>query len=121
MQQYQIEEEEAKDSHEYGSNPGQDDFSKLISITKIDLSTTDSHMHNDDNSKSEGGDNTDHKGDIISLANTIIEPHTVMIELIHTAVASTTMFAIRHTITVAELAVENFIVLWCEGDFFVMS
>jgi len=78
-------------------------------------------MYTNNSRKNKCANNTNHKSCVISLPNTIIEPHAMMIEITDTSIASTAMFAGCPTIAIAIFTVEYFVVLWSEGYFFVVA
>ena len=80
MESYEVEEEKPENAHKKSSNPRQNDFSELSSVLIINLETSNNDMSDDDYSKSESGDDTDHKRAIIAITNTVIKPHTMMIK-----------------------------------------
>jgi ribonucleotide monophosphatase NagD (HAD superfamily) len=78
-------------------------------------------MHDDYSRIDEGSHNADHKQPIVTSPYAVIEPHTVMVKLVHAAVATAAVFAVGRTVAVAELAEENFAVVWSESNLAIVT
>lgn len=65
--------------------------------------------------------NADEKIVVVSLSNTVIKPHTMMIEIINTSITSTTMFTISIAVAIAVLAKQYFIIFWRKNYLFIKS
>lgn len=78
-------------------------------------------MDNDDKGIGEGGNDAYYKGCVISLSHTVIEPHAMMVEFVDTAIASSAMLATGHTVAIAVLAEEHFVVVWGKNDLFIVT
>jgi hypothetical protein len=68
-------------------------------------------MHYHHQAIGESRDDAHHKISVIALSHTVIKPHAMMVEFIHTSVAGTTVLAICHTITLTVLAVQHFTIV----------
>ena len=64
----------------------------------------------------ESGDNAGPEMPIISLPHAIIEPHTVMVEIIDAAIAHATVLRIDPTVTIAKFAEWNLVIFWGERN-----
>jgi hypothetical protein len=64
----------------------------------------------------ESGDNAGQEMPIVSLPHAIIEPHTVMVEIIDAPIARATVLRIDPAVTIAKFAEENLVVFWGEGN-----
>ena len=120
MKQNKIKQQKPKNSHKYSSNPRKNDLNKLLTTREINFSTTNTNMNDDNKSKTKSREDANHERCIVPLTNTIIEPHTMMIEFVYTTITSSTMFAICHTVTITEFTIEHFVIFWCEAYLLVM-
>ena len=121
MQQNKIKKQKSKNSHKQSSQPSSNNPSQLTPLPKINLSTTNNCMHNNNNSKSKSRYDTHHKRSIITLSNAIVKPHTMMIKSTYTSITTSAVLARCYTITIAEFTVEYLVVLWCKCYLFVMT
>jgi hypothetical protein len=121
MQSDEIEKQKSEDDHEGGCYPRNYYFGQSCAITVIYDGAADHDVDDNDGSEAEGRDNADHKIFVVSLPDTVIEPHAVMVEEIDAAVAGAAVFAVCQAVAVAKLTVEDFVVFWRKDDFFVVA
>lgn len=78
-------------------------------------------MDDDDKPVCKRGDDADEEELIISISNAVVKPHTVMVKIVNTAVAVSTMFAIVQAVAVTKSAIEKLVVLWIKGNAAIME
>lgn len=105
MQENKIEKQKSKNSHKQGRKPSSNNLRQLTPLFKINTSTANNRMHNNNNSKSKSRHDTHHKRSIITPSHTVIKPHTMMVESTHTSVATSTVLARCKTVAIAEFTI----------------
>lgn len=110
MQGDQVEQQETEHNHQQPRQPSEHNHHDLGPLAEVDLKTANSHLNDHNHCVAEGRNDTDEEGNIVPFANTVIEPHTVMVELVDAAVAGAAMLGVRPAVAVTELAEQYFIV-----------
>jgi hypothetical protein len=100
-----IEQQEAENAHHERTNPRKNNPEQLVPILIVNVNSADGYMDDEQHGVGKGGEYADKERAIVALADTVVEPHAVVVEVVDAAIAGATMFAPDAAVAVAEFAV----------------
>ena len=68
-------------------------------------------MYEENGNKSKSGEYTDEECFIIAFSHTIIEPHTMVIEIFDASITGSTMLTLFETVTIAVVTKHDFLII----------
>ena len=112
MKRNKIEKQKFKNSHNEGINPSKDNLEKFFFVLEINFKANENGMYDDGCSIDKRRNDADKKERIVISPYAIIEPHTMMVKSISASITRSAVLTISQTVTVTELAKEDFIIFW---------